>query len=329
MVNSCAGLDWLATAREVLAIESEGLLAVRETLNGDFTRAVELLAGCTGRVVVTGLGKSGHIGRKIAATMASLGTPAFFLHPVEGAHGDLGMVAAGDVVLALSNSGETEELLSILPSLRQLGARVVALTAEADSTLGRHADVVVAVKVPREACHMGLAPTASSTAALAVGDALAVCLMRRKDFGERDFKRCHPGGALGRRLSQPLTGLMHTAGLPVAEADAPLGQALAVMSAGGLGFAAVVDPGGLLLGVLSDGDVRRLAVAGGLDMARPAAEVMTRNPKALGPANTAAEAMDIMEQKQITVLPVVDGGRLVGMVHLHDLLGKGRLRFAG
>lgn len=320
---------WLELAREVLDIEIEGLSAVRGQLDGGFQEALDLLAACTGRVVVTGIGKSGLVGRKIAATLSSTGTPAFFLHPVEGAHGDLGMLRKGDVILALSNSGETDELNTLLPALRSLGAQVVGLTSEPDSTLARLSDVAIIARVPREACPMNLAPTASTTAALAVGDALAVCLMRIKDFSTKDFKRVHPAGALGARLSQQIMTLMHTENLPVARVDAPLSQALGVLNAGGFGLAALTDGLGRLAGVLTDGDVRRLACAGELDHARPVAEVMTKNPRSVPITASAAQVLDLMEARQITVLPVLnEDGSLGGLVHVHDLLGKGRVRFA-
>ncbi len=320
---------WLSLAREVLDIEIEGLAAVRGQLNGGFETALGLLADCTGRVVVTGIGKSGLVGRKIAATLSSTGTPAFFLHPVEGAHGDLGMIRTGDVVLALSNSGETDELNTLLPALKSLGAVIVGLTSGAASTLARLSDAVIEVRVPREACPMGLAPTASTTAALAVGDALAVCLMRLKDFGTKDFKRVHPGGALGARLSQRIESLMHTQNLPLAAQSAPLAEALAALNAGGFGLAALTGQDGRLTGVLTDGDVRRMLCQSGFDPTRPVAEVMTKNPRSVAVNASAAQVLDLMEERQITVLPVLDAdGRLAGLVHVHDLLGKGRVRFA-
>jgi len=332
--NLCGGSQppvggWLELAREVLDIEIEGLAAARGQLNGGFLEALDRLAACRGRVVVTGIGKSGLVGRKIAATLSSTGTAAFFLHPVEGAHGDLGMIRPGDVVLALSNSGETDELNNLLPALKSLGAVIVCMTGGAQSTLARLSDVLIEVCVPREACPLNLAPTTSTTATLAVGDALAVCLMRIKDFGTKDFKRVHPAGALGARLSQPIASLMHTQNLPVASAAAPVAEVLPVLNAGGLGLAALTDEAGLLAGVLTDGDVRRMLVQSGFDALRPVAEVMTKNPRTVSAASSAAAVLDLMEAKQITVLPVLaDDGTLAGLVHLHDLLGKGHVRFA-
>ena len=322
-------MEWLTLAREVLDIEIQGLVAVREQLDGGFLEALDKMACCDGRVIITGIGKSGLVGRKIAATLSSTGTPAFFLHPVEGAHGDMGMIREGDVALAISNSGETDELNALLPALKSLGAVVVAMTGNGDSTLARMADIHILVSVPREACPMGLAPTASTTAALAVGDALAVCLMQRRGFDQQDFQRFHPGGSLGQRLSLFVEDLMHVEGLPVENQDVPLAKALATLDAGGFGLLVLSHPDGRLAGVFSDGDVRRLAAKGGLDPARPVSEVMTPGPRAVCLGDSAALVLDIMEQHLITVLPVVDeAGMVRGLVHLHDVLGKGRLKFS-
>lgn len=329
MANSGAERDWLALGREVLAVEEEGLARVRASLGPEFADAVRLLGSCRGRVVVSGLGKSGLVGRKIAATLSSTGAPAFFLHPVEGAHGDLGMIRPEDVVLAISNSGETDEINAILPSLKVLGVPVVALTGDSASTLAGLADVVVQVRVEREACPLNLAPTASTTAALAVGDALAVCLIHLHAFSESDFKRRHPGGALGQRLRLRVADLMH-ADRPAAGLDTPLRQALELLHAGGLGCLAVLDEAGRLAGVLTDGDVRRLVLRGLADPGRPLARCMTPNPRTARLSASVAEVLDLMEERAITVVPVVDeDGKLAGMVHLHDLLGKGRLKFSG
>ncbi|MDD4952482.1 MAG: KpsF/GutQ family sugar-phosphate isomerase [Desulfovibrionaceae bacterium] len=321
--------DWLELARTVLDIEVQGLEAVRGQLGEGFLRALERMSGCRGRVITCGVGKSGLVARKIAATLSSTGTPSFFLHPVEGAHGDLGMIRPEDVVLAISNSGETDELNALLPALRTMGAAIVALTGRGSSTLAELADITIRAEVPREACPMGLAPTASTTAALAVGDALAVCLMEMNGFDKRDFQRMHPGGALGQRLSLLVEALMHSEDLPVARDSSDLAAALDILNRGGLGLVAVVDGPGRLVGVLSDGDVRRLVCRGPFDAGRPVTEFMTRSPRCVRSGETAAQVLDLMEINQITVLPVVreDGG-LAGMIHLHDLLGKGRLRFA-
>lgn len=320
--------DWLQLGREVLDIERCGLEALSARLDQSFVTALELLAACRGRVVLTGIGKSGLVARKIAATFSSTGTPALFLHPVEGAHGDLGMLRAEDLLLAISYSGETDELNAILPALRSLGLGCIALTGRRDSALARMADVVLDCSVPREACHLDLAPTASTTAALAMGDALAVCLMRAKSFGEKDFLRVHPGGALGRRLSLLVSELMHREDLPLVREDTPLQAALEVMTRGGLGAVCVLDAQERLAGILTDGDLRRLLEQGRYAPERPVGSVMTRSPRHGHPQQTAAQLLDLMERHAITVLPVLDqAGRVAGLVHLHDLLGKGRLRF--
>ncbi|SDB02208.1 arabinose-5-phosphate isomerase [Desulfonatronum thiosulfatophilum] len=322
--------DWLALGREVLDVEISGLTAVRDELGQGFLHALEVLANCSGRVVVIGLGKSGLVGRKIAATLSSTGTPAFFLHPVEGAHGDLGMIRPEDVALAISNSGETDELNAILPTLRSLGVRIVGLTRNERSSLAVLCDIVIKVAVPKEACPLGLAPTASTTAALAVGDALAVCLIHWKRFDACAFQRCHPGGALGQRLRLSICDVMHRDMLPVVRSGASLDQALSVLNEGGLGTVAVEDEAGRLAGILTDGDIRRLVCQNRLDPELAVEEVMTRAPRSAAPDQTAALALDIMESAAITVLPVVDSsGMLRGMVHLHDLLGKGRVKFSG
>lgn len=320
--------DFIKRGKEVLKIEEQGLASIRESLDMDFAGAVEMLAGCKGRVIITGLGKSGLVGRKIAATMSSTGTPSFFLHPVEGAHGDLGMVRAEDVVISISNSGETDELNALLPTIRSFGTKIISITSKADSTMGRLSDVVITTKVPCEACSHGLAPTSSTTAALAMGDALAVCLMDHKAFDSQDFKKFHPGGSLGRRLTLCISELMHTDNIPAAAQDGPLSEALTVLDKGGLGLVALTD-GEKLAGVITDGDVRRLVCSGNFDSKISANAVMIENPLRITPEMSAAQALDIMESKEITVLPVVnEEGMLTGMIHLHDLLGKGRLKFA-
>lgn len=320
---------WLSRAREVLDIEIQGLAAVRGKLDRSFVRALELLARCNGRVVVTGLGKSGLVGRKIAATLSSTGTPSFFLHPVEGAHGDLGMIRKEDVILAISNSGETDELNNILPSLKILADSVIALTGGMNSTMAALADVVIDTGVPVEACPMGVAPTASTTATLALGDALAVCLIDWKAFALEDFRRFHPGGALGQRLAQKVEALMRTSGLPVVPSGASLGQALDSLNLGRLGCVCVLDREERLAGILTDGDVRRLVCSGRMDVDAVVDSVMKIHPMQVTPGQSAAEVLDLMESKAITVLPVVDtDGTLQGMVHMHDVLGHGRVKFS-
>jgi arabinose-5-phosphate isomerase len=323
--------DWLAMGREVLDVEIQGLESVRDRLNGGFTEALDILGAVTGRVVVTGIGKSGLVGRKIAATLSSTGTPSFYLHPVEGAHGDLGMIRDVDAVLAISKSGETDEVNALLPALKAIGVKIVSLIGkQGASRMAGLSDVVVDVSVPKEASEVVPAPTASTTAALAVGDALAVCLMRMKEFDASDFKRCHPGGELGRRLKLKVSDLMHTENLPVAGSDMLLGEAVMLLNDGGLGALAVVGDEGLLKGILTDGDIRRLLCAGDVKPDSQVTGFMTVDPSAASPEDSAAKVMDMMEQKAITVVPIVDAGnKLIGMIHLHDLLGKGLLKFSG
>ncbi len=322
--------DWITRGREVLDIEIEGLRSVQDRMGPSFAQAVELLAACPGRVVLTGIGKSGLVGRKMAATFSSTGTPAFFLHPVEGAHGDLGSIREGDVIIAISYSGKTYELNAILPALRSLGARIIAITGGAHSPLAALADVTLDAFVPREACPMNLVPTTSTTATLALGDALAVCLIDRKAFTASDFKRFHPGGTLGERLRLSVSDIMHTEGLPLVGGGASLAEALAVLDQGGLGAVVVVGEDRELLGILTDGDVRRAVCRDGLDTAGSVSALMTANPRHALPGQSAAELIEIMERKMITVLPVVnDSHRLVGLVHMHDLLGKGQVKIAG
>jgi len=320
------GGDLLARAARVLAIEAEAVAALRERLGPDFVRAVEILRGIRGKVVVTGMGKSGLIGRKIAATLASTGTPAFFLHPAEGIHGDIGMVLEGDAVIALSNSGETEEVLRLLPLFRRLGLPVIAFTGNTASTLARLADVTVDVGVKEEACPLGLAPTASTTAALAMGDALAVVLFEEKGFSAEDFALLHPGGMLGRRL-RTVAELMHTGDeFPAVSPQTPLKDVLFTISAKRLGVAGVLDERGVLVGVITDGDVRRQMTRGD-DLYRLRAEdVMTRRPKGIGAQELAAAALRKMQEHAITSLFVFgpqDRERPVGIVHIHDLLKAG------
>lgn len=319
---------WIRLAQDVLAIEIEGLRQVSRDLGPEFVQALTLLAGCSGRVVVTGVGKSGLVGRKIAATLSSTGTAAYFLHPVEGAHGDLGLIKAGDVVLALSNSGETDELNAILPVLVSLGAQVIGLTGALQSTMAGLCDVVISIRVPREACTLGLAPTASTTAALAVGDALAVGLIEWKSFSPEDFQRFHPGGDLGRQLRMGVKAIMHTRDLPVIQSGVSLEAALAVLDQGGLGTVVVLDDQQRLLGIITDGDVRRLVCRGRLALQEAVDRFMTRDPKCAEPDEQGALVLERMEHAAITVLPVVNRERVLqGLVHLHDLLGKGKLRF--
>ena len=311
----------LALAARTLTIEAEALLGVRAALDQRFAQAVMLMLQCRGRVVVTGMGKSGHIGRKIAATLASTGTPALFMHPAEASHGDLGMLAAGDVVLALSNSGESDELNVIVPVIKRLGVPLVAMTGRATSTLARQADVVLDSGVAQEACPLNLAPTASTTAQLALGDALAVTLLDARGFSPEDFARSHPGGALGRRLLVHVQDLMRTgAALPVVLPDTPLTDLLREMSGKGMGFAAIAEEG-RALGIFTDGDLRRLIERGQDLRALRARDVMQASPRSIAATALAAEAAALMETHQITSVLVVDGeGRLVGALNTNDLM---------
>ncbi len=312
----------------VLQAEAAGIEELARRIDDNTAAAVELMSDVRGRVVVTGMGKSGHIAHKVAATLASTGTPAFWLHPAEGIHGDLGMVTADDVVMAFSNSGETAEVLAILPSLRRIGAKLIAVVGKTDSTLGRMADVTLDVGVAREACPLDMAPTTSTTVALALGDALAVALMKRHGFTAEHFAIFHPGGALGRKLLMTVGEVMHGGeDNPVVDAAATVQDALFVMTEKGLGATNVVDDDGTLIGLVTDGDIRRALSRGPELMLRDVVTVMTAAPQVIGPDRLAAEALHLMEQHQprpITVLPVVDANRqAVGMLHITDLLRRG------
>ncbi|WP_372014798.1 KpsF/GutQ family sugar-phosphate isomerase [Pseudoxanthomonas sp. 10H] len=318
--SSPAGL--VASARRVFDIEGQALAAVGARLGDGFARACALVMAGRGRVVATGMGKSGHIARKIAATLASTGTPAFFVHPGEAGHGDLGMITDADVVLAISYSGESDEILMLLPALRRQGNRVVALTGRPQSSLAREADVHLDVSVPAEACPLHLAPTSSTTATLAMGDALAVALLEARGFTADDFARSHPAGSLGRRLLLHIDDVMHAGeALPSVGLAASVAEALVEMSRKRLGMTAVVDDGGLLAGIFTDGDLRR-ALDQGVDVRQtPIASVMTRNPRTVRAGRMASEAAHLMEQHRINGLIVVDdGGRAVGALNIHDLL---------
>jgi arabinose-5-phosphate isomerase len=312
----------LGLAERVLRLEAESVLALCARLGDSFVEATALLRGCRGRVIVTGMGKSGLIGRKIAATLASTGTPAYFLHPAEGVHGDLGMVAREDVVLALSNSGETDEVLAVLPALKRLGIPLVLLTGAPDSTLARQADIVLNVGVAEEACPMNLAPTSSTTAALAMGDALAMALLDLRGLGPGDYAALHPRGSLGWKSLFKVSDLMHTGeSLPVVSEQATMKEAIEEMSGKGLGVTTVVDEGGRLTGVLTDGDLRRQQLAHGATLLeRRVGECMTRGPKVIGGDELAVKALALMEGR-ITSLVIVDAaGRPAGVIHLHDIL---------
>jgi arabinose-5-phosphate isomerase len=315
----------IAAGRRALSIEADAVAALAGRLGSDFVAACRVCLAGRGRVVVTGMGKSGHVAGKIAATLASTGTPAFFLHPAEASHGDLGMITRDDVVLALSNSGETAEILTILPLIRRMGVPLVAMTGNPGSTLAREGRVHLDVSVPAEACPLNLAPTASTTAMLAMGDALAVALLELRGFTPEDFARSHPGGALGRRLLLRVEDVMRTGeALPAVNETTTLSGGLLEMSRKGLGLTAIVDNEGRVLGIFTDGDLRR-TLDRQIDVHRThMSEVMTRGCKTIGPGELAAEAVRIMEQYRITGLLVVDGaGRLVGALNVHDLLRAG------
>jgi len=312
----------LDLAQRTLDIEAQALLGLKARQGAGFVQAVDAILGCRGRVVVIGMGKSGHVGRKIAATLASTGTPALFVHAGEASHGDLGMVTAGDIVLALSNSGESDEIAAIVPVLRRLGVGVVAMTGRAESTLARHADIVLSTAVDQEACPLNLAPTASTTAQMALGDALAVALLDARGFREEDFARSHPGGALGRKLLTHVRDVMRAgAEVPAVGPDAAFIDMMREMTDKGLGATAVTDAGRAVLGIFTDGDLRRL-IEKGLDLrALTAREVMHPRPRVVRDDALAVEAADLMEEHRITSLLVVDAEeRLVGALNSNDLM---------
>jgi len=316
-----------ASGAAVIRTEAEALQALVERIDGGFTRACRLMLGCRGRVVVTGMGKSGHVGRKISATLASAGTPSFFLHPGEASHGDLGMVTRYDLMLAISNSGETAEIVTILPAIKRLGVPVILLAGNPASRLARAAEVCIDVSVAHEACPLGLAPTASSTATLAMGDALAVALLEARGFSAEDFARSHPGGRLGRRLLLHIAEIMHTGDdVPRVELDATLSQALMEMTRTSLGMTAVVAADDSVAGIFTDGDLRRaLEQAIDVHQAR-VADLMTAEFVNVRPGVLAVEGLNLMQQRAINALLVVDdAGRLVGALNMHDLLRAGVL----
>jgi len=308
------------TARRVLAIEAASIAALSDRLDENFDRAVELLVACEGRVVLTGMGKSGIIGQKLAATLSSTGCPAYFMHPAEAVHGDLGMIVSGDVLVALSNSGETDEIVRLLELVRRLGARIIGLSGDPGSTLARHADVHLDVSVDEEACSWDLVPTASTTAALAMGDALAIASYEQRGFSPQQFARYHPGGRLARKLLQ-VKMLMHCDDeLPIVSEDATLAEAVQIVNDKRLGMACVVDDSGMLAGLITDGDLRRRMLSEPAPLKGDTRDAMTRGPATVGAEALATEALKIMEQRKITSLPVVDEqGLLLGVIQIHDL----------
>ena len=309
----------------VLRTEADAVQGLMQRIDHSFVRACEYMLNCRGRIVVTGMGKSGHIANKIAATLASTGSPAFFVHPGEASHGDLGMITGGDVVLALSNSGETGEIITILPIIKRLGVPLVTMTGNPESTLAKEADVNIDVSVDKEACPLGLAPTASTTASLAMGDALAVALLEARGFTEMDFARSHPGGSLGRRLLLHVADIMHQGEkIPRVGKEATISEALVEMTAKGLGMTAVADENGAISGIFTDGDLRR-TLDKGVDLHNtPVTEVMTPGGVTTRPDRLAAEALKLMEENKINALLVVDDtNRLTGALNMHDLLRAG------
>jgi len=312
-------------AKEVLELEAESVRQLTQRLDENFARAVNIIYHAKGRVIVTGIGKSGIIGKKIAATLTSTGTPALFLHPVEGMHGDIGIVTKDDVIIAISNSGETHELNLILQSVKEMGASLIALTGNTRSTLARAADIVIDVGVEREACPFGLAPTSSTTATLAMGDALAIALIERRNFTEKDFYKFHPGGTLGLRLRAKVKDIMiRGEEIPRVYSGTSLKDAVEEMDKKNKGFILITDRQDVLLGILTDGDLRRIVKSGHLRYDLPIDDFMTRNPKSIDENSNLAATIEAMQRDEITTLVVVNGShRLQGYVHLHDILGRG------
>ena len=313
-------------AKKILKIEADAVEALIDRIDKAFVEAVDIMYTCTGKVIVTGMGKSGLIGKKIAATLASTGTPALYMNPAEGSHGDIGMVSKGDVLLAISNSGETEEIIRILPTLKRLDIRIIAMTGNTKSMLSRISDVTIDVSVKEEACPMGLAPTASTTAALAMGDALAITLLNKKGFTHEDFAFFHPGGSLGRRLILTVEDLMHKGDvIPSVNIDTLMKEAIMEISSKRLGITSVIDNNGKLIGVITDGDLRRGLERWGADFfSLKAGDVMTHRPKTIRKNMLAAKAVALMEKYSITVLVVADDeDNVEGIIHLHDLLKAG------
>jgi arabinose-5-phosphate isomerase len=318
-------------AIEVLEIEAAGILEIAGKIDDSFPKVIDLILSSHGRLIVSGIGKSGLIGKKIVATLNSTGTVSLFLHPVEALHGDLGVVNADDILLALSNSGETEEVNALIPSIKKIGCKVVALTGNPDSTLARSSDLVLDVGVEKEACPLGLAPTTSTTALLAMGDALAVVLTNKKEFKSSDFKKIHPGGTLGQRLATRIEDMMLAGdSIPSVGIDASIKAAVGAIDTQELGVVFVVDTANTLVGILTDGDIRRFVARQNTSLDQPVDSIMTKNPRTLSPDAPAYDALNLMERHQITVLPVTGpDGDVKGLLHLHDILGKGEFKFNG
>ncbi len=320
-------MDILDEARKVLAIEAKAIEGVRERLDDRFVKAVDMISGCTGRVIVTGMGKSGLVGNKIAATLASTGTPSFYMHPAEASHGDLGMVTPEDIIIALSNSGETSEVVALIPFIKRFKIKLVSMTGNNSSTLAEASDVALDAAVNEEACPMGLVPTASTTVTLALGDALAVALLIKKGFEREDFAKFHPSGALGKKLLTRVSDLMHGGdAIPSVREDTNVADSIIEISSKRLGFTIVFKEDGLLAGVLTDGDIRRGIEKHGQEFfALKAGEAMSLDPKLIKPEELATVALSIMQDHSITSLVVIDnnGGTPVGVIHIHDILKEG------
>ena len=318
-------LDMCKLASEVFDIEAKAILKLKDSLGIDFDKAIDILYNTKGKVIITGMGKSGLIGKKIAATLTSTGTPSYFLHPAESTHGDSGIITRDDVVIAISNSGETQELLNLLPLIKRFGVQIISMTGNLNSTLAKTSEVVLDISVEREACPLGKAPTASTTVTLAVGDALAMCLLEKRGFTEEDFLIYHPGGALGKGIKFHVEDLMLKENLPIADENILFTDLIKLISEHKLGMAIITDDAGRLSGILTDGDIRRVVVKYSSDITHlKAKEVMTINPKTVAQQDFAASALHLMEKYSITALAVVDDdNKPIGVVHIHDLLKAG------
>ncbi|MFO7761334.1 MAG: KpsF/GutQ family sugar-phosphate isomerase [Thermodesulfobacteriota bacterium] len=318
----------ISLAKEVIKIEAEGINSLLDQIGPEFDRAIDIILSCPSRVIITGIGKSGIIGQKISATLNSTGTSSFFLHPVEALHGDLGLMDADDVVIAISYSGETSELTYLMPTLQKRGAKTIALTGNPHSTLANYADVVLSASIPREACPLGLAPTTSTTAALVIGDALAVVLLDRKNFAASDFRKNHPGGSLGERLKVMVKEVMLSGDdMPVIKENRSFREAVEVLNDKNLGAVIIKTTDNKINGIITDGDIRRLMISGKNFLDLKAADIMTADPKTIDENLLAADALSIMQRHEVTILPVCNKkSELTGILHLHDLLGKGEFR---
>ncbi len=318
-------MDFVAIAKEVLAIEQDALEASKKRIGKNIDEAVELIASLKGKLIVTGVGKSGLVGSKMAATFASTGTPSFFIHPTEALHGDLGMIGKEDGVLAISYSGESEELIKILPHIKRFDIPLIGMSSDPNSTLGRYSDVFISIAVPREACPLQAAPTASTTLTMALGDALAVCLMKKRNFKKEDFASFHPGGSLGKRLFVKVKDLMRSENLPIINEKTTLKEAIVVMSEGKLGNVLITNEAGELKAVLSDGDLRRALMSERFDLSKPAVEFASKDPKKIDDSTMlASDALRLIEEHKIQMLVVVDAAnRPVGVLHIHDLVEAG------